>query len=119
MSSSSSGSTPRSPQGGGELSGLLRHAEALQRDLDKALVDLKSEEIEAHDAARLVSMSVTGDGSAKEVRLHVPSIPEADRKKIEDALLVALRLTLERLFELRRRRANAVTKGLALPGLYT
>lgn len=106
------------PQGGGELSGLLRHAEALQRDLDKALHDLKSEVVEAQDAQRMVTVRLTGDGGAKEVLLHSPSLSEGERRSLENALQVATRLALERLFELRKRRATAVTKGLSLPGLF-
>jgi DNA-binding protein YbaB len=108
----------RTPQGGGELSGLLRHAEALQRDLDKALADLKDETVEAQDAAKQVTVRLTGDGGVKEVRLHSASLPDADRKAIEEALLVALRLALDRMFELRKKRATAVTKGLAMPRLF-
>jgi DNA-binding protein YbaB len=107
------------PQGGGELSGLLRHAEALQRQLDQALVDLKSEVIEAQDAGRLVTIKLTGDGGAQQVQIHLPNLSEAERKALQDALLVALRLALERMFELRKKRSVAVTKGLSLPGLFS
>lgn len=107
------------PQGGGELSGLLRHAEVLQRDLDKALVDLRHEFVEGRDAARSVQLRVAGDGSAVEARLQVAGLPERERKALEDALVVALKATLERLFELRRQRAITVTKGVTLPGLFT
>jgi DNA-binding protein YbaB len=109
----------RSPQGGGELSGLLRHAEALQRDLEKALAELKDETVEAQDAARLVTVRLTGDGGAKEVRLHGGALGDGERKSLEDALVVALRIALERMFELRKRRAATVTKGLSLPRLFT
>jgi len=111
-----SGTKP--PQGGGELSGLLRHAEALQRDLEKALVDLRSEVVEGQDATRMVTVRFTGDGGVKEVRVSLPSLSEPQRKAIEDALAVALKIALERLFELRKTRASTVTKSLSLPGLF-
>jgi DNA-binding protein YbaB len=114
----SPGESPRGPQGGGELSGLLRHAEALQRDLDKALADLQSETVEAQDAARSVTVRLTGDGGAKEIRLHSTSLPDSERKALEDALTIAIRLAIERMFELRKQRAAAVTKGLSMPRLF-
>jgi len=114
--SSTEGTKP--PQGGGELSGLLRHAETLQRDLDRALADLGRESVEAQDPARLVTVRVTGAGTAPEVVVHATSLPVAERRAIEQALGTALRLALERMFELRRQRAAAVTKGLALPRLF-
>ncbi len=107
------------PQGGGELSGLLRHAEVLQRDLDKALADLRNEFVEGRDAARIIQLRVAGDASAVEARVQLGTLSERDRRLLEEALNVAVRTTLERLFELRRQRATTVTKGLSLPGLLT
>jgi DNA-binding protein YbaB len=109
----------KSIQGGGELSGLLRHAEALQRDLDKALAELKNEVVEAHDAARLASVKLGGDGSVREVRLNVAGLDPKQKVALEEALAVALKLVIERMFELRQKRAATVTKGMTLPGLFS
>jgi DNA-binding protein YbaB len=110
---------PRGPQGGGELSGLLRHAETLQRDLERALVDLEKDVIEAQDAARRVTLRLGGDGSVKSVSIQGGTLSDPERRTLEDAIAVAVRLGLERMFELRKKRATAVTKGLSLPGLFT
>jgi DNA-binding protein YbaB len=104
---------------GGELSGLLRHAEALQHDLDKALADLKQEVVEGSDAARSVTVRLNGDGSVREVKVATAGLDGAARRALEESLAVALKLALERMFELRRKRAAAVTKGLTLPGLFS
>lgn len=109
---------PKATHGGGELSGLLRHAEALQHDLDKALADLKNDVVEGQDAARLVTLKVAGDGTVREVRLG-GALDAATRKAFEDALAVAVKQVVERIFELRRKRAATVTKGLTLPGLFS
>ena len=55
----SSSNSPRSSQGAGELSGLLRKAEALQKELDQAQAALKDHVVTGQDAAsrvRLASM---------------------------------------------------------------
>lgn len=109
----------KSIQGGGELSGLLRHAEALQRDLDRALAELKREEVEAHDAARNVSLKLGGDGAVHEVSLAAAGLDPKLKSSLEEALAVAIGLAIERMFELRRKRAATVTKGMTLPGLFT
>jgi DNA-binding protein YbaB len=107
------------PQGGGELSGLLRHAEVLQRDLDKALADLRNEFVDGRDAAKLIQLRISGDGSVVEAQVAQLAIPERDRKTLEEAVSVAVKSALVRLFEVRRQRATTVTKGLTLPGLFT
>ena len=119
MGGAGSGSSSKTPQGGGELSGLLRHADVLQRELDKALIDLKSEFVEGRDASRAVQVRLSGDGSTVEVNLQLNMLGDRERKALETALAVALRSALERMFELRRQRATTVTKGLSLPGLFT
>lgn len=113
------GAGAKAPQGGGELSGLLRHAEVLQRELDKALAELRGEYVDGRDAARLAQIRMSGDGALVEVKVQLASLPDADRKALEEALAVAIRSVIERLFELRKRRATTVTKGLSLPGLFT
>ncbi len=113
------GSGAKAPQGGGELSGLLRHAEVLQRELDKAVAELRSEYVDGRDAARIAQIRLSGDGAIVEVKVHLASLADPDRKALEEALTVAIRSVIERLFELRKRRATTVTKGLSLPGLFT
>src|SRR5262249_42603894 len=96
-------------QGGGERSGLLRHGEALQRDLDKALAELAREVVEAHDAARNVTVKLGGDGSVQKVELAVAGLDPRQKSALEESLSVALGLAIERMFELRRKRAATVT----------
>lgn len=109
----------KGPQGGGELSGLLRRAEQLQQELDRALAELKSESVEAHDAARLVTIRMQGNGSAPSVKLNGGTLSDTERRHLEEALNTALRIAIERMFELRKTRVEKVTRGLALPGLFT
>lgn len=108
----------KSIQGGGELSGLLRHAEALQRDLDKALADLSREEVEAQDATRVVTLKLGGGGAVRELKLAAPGLDPKLKSSLEESLSVAIGLAIERMFELRRKRAATVTKGMTLPGLF-
>ena len=112
------GASSKSIQGGGELSGLLRQSELLQRELEKALSDMKGEVVECQDAARLVTVRLTADGGVKEIRLQQTSLRQDERRALEEALAVAVRGALDRLFEARKRKALAVTKGISLPGLF-
>jgi hypothetical protein len=109
----------KGPQGGGELSGLLRQAEAMQRDVDRALGELKNEIIESADAAQLVQLKLGADGTVREFRILLAGLRDDHRRALEEAVTVALRGAVERMFAARQKKAAAVTKGLALPGLFT
>ena len=70
---------------GGELSGLLRRAEALQKELDKAQVELKDEEVEGSDAAGRIRFRWNGEGVPLSVVLNLPGLSEADTRALEQA----------------------------------
>ncbi len=114
-----SSSKPSKPaQAAGELSGLLQKAEALQRELERAQADLKSEEVEAEDGGGRVFLRLNGEGEPREVRVNLPGLGENDRAALEEALTASLKAAMERLFQLRKRKLGSITKGLNLPNLY-
>ena len=108
----------KQPQGGGELSGLLRQAEVLHRELEKAHARLQEESVTAQDASEIIRICLAGDGTPREVSIRMEALSEGQRKVLEEALRTALKGGLESLFALRRERLSAVTRGLNLPGSY-
>jgi len=115
----SSSKSPRPSQGAGELSGLLRKAEALQKELDQAQSALKEQTVSGQDAGARVRMEVRGDGVPVSVQLELPALSDRDCRALEEAVRTALRVTMERLFELRRNKLGEVTRGLQPPGLFS
>ena len=110
-------SDSKSHQGGGELSGLLRQAETLQREIDHALQELRGTRVEGKDPQGCVSVTLTGGGAGADVRLHDPNLKPEQRRRLEEALRAALRSALQKLFDLRRAKADAVARGMNLPQL--
>lgn len=114
-----SSSKPSKPsQAAGELSGLLQKAEALQRDLERAQADLKHDEVEGVDGGGKVHIRLKGDGEPSSVHLDLAGLAEHERASLEEAIMASLKVVMERLFQLRKKKLGSVTKGLNLPNLY-
>ena len=90
--------SPRNSPAGGELSGLLHKAEVLHKELDRAQGELKEAVVEGSDASGRVLLRVNGEGTPLAVKLNLASLEPAETRALEDALTVALRGTMERLF---------------------
>jgi len=102
----------------GELSGLLRKAEELQRELEKAQAELRNEVVRGEGGGGKARLEIAGDGSPQRVEIRVPGLSPEQAREVEEALQSALRQALERLFQLRRDRLGRVTGNIQLPGLY-
>ena len=109
----------KSSPAGGELSGLLRRAEVLQKELDQAQSDLKAETIEGSDGSGRVIIKWTCDGVPQTVELSIPGASDEARKALEGAILAALKVGMNRLFTTRKNKLSAITKGMNLPGLFS
>ena len=103
---------------GGELSGLLRKAEALHRELQRAEAELRGVEVKGEDAAEQVQVKLTADGASATVRLLGGHWEGAEARRIEEACEQAIQVAVGRLLELRRSRLGEVSRGLDLPGLF-
>lgn len=108
----------RSTQGGGELSGLLRHAEKLQQELERAIAELRQETIRGKDATGRIEIQASGDGQVQAVKIDLENLSKEDRKRIEEGVLVATQKVLEQVLTRRREKASGVTRGLQIPELF-
>ncbi len=108
----------RSAQSGGELSGLLRQADELQKEIERAHQALASESVRGQDASGIVTIQITGAGAPQQIRISGRNLSEQERKALEDAFQSALKSTLDRWLELRRSRLSTVLKGMKLPNLF-
>ena len=105
----------------GEMGNLLKQAQQMQRELDRAREELKSARIDGTAGGGVVRVVVSGDGMVLEVHIA----PEAakhvangrDASMLEDLVLAACRDGIQRANALREERLARVTGGLNLPGI--
>lgn len=100
----------------GELGSLLKQAQQMQRELDRARAELKERTVEGVAAGGAVRVLVTGDLQVDRVELLPELVAEGDRQRIEELVTAAVRDGLERAHKLRDETLGKVTGGIELPG---
>lgn len=102
----------------GDMGNLLKQAQEMQRKLDSARDELKSETLVGTGGGGVVRIEVNGDGEPKDVQIDDKVVSSGDRAMIEDLVLAAMRDAIGQADRLRKERLGAVTGGLNLPGLF-
>lgn len=101
----------------GDMGNLLRQAQAMQREMDKAKAEISEARVEGTAGGGVVRVEVDGDGQVLSVKLS-DDADLTDRAMVEDLLLAALRDGIGRAMRMREERLSKVTGGLNLPGLF-
>ena len=101
----------------GELGSLLKQAQQMQRDLDKAREELANVSVEGNSGAGAVRVVVTGDRQVTKVEISEETLKHCDKGMLEDLVLAALRDGLEKAGKLSEETLGKITGGLNLPGI--
>ena len=101
----------------GELGSLLKQAQQMQRDLDKARAELRERSVEGSAAGGLVKVTVTGDRQVTKVEI-APEALERGKAEVEELVLAALRDGIGKAKQLAEETMSRVTGGVNLPGLF-
>jgi len=101
----------------GELGSLLKQAQKMQRDLDKAREELAKVSVEGNAGAGAVRVVVTGDRQVTKVEIAPETLTQCDRELLEDLILAAVRDGIDKAAKLSEETLGKITGGLNLPGL--
>jgi DNA-binding YbaB/EbfC family protein len=102
----------------GDIGNLLKQAQQMQRELDKAEAELKGATVAGTAGGGAVRIELSGDGEVKRVEIKPDTARAGDARMLEELVLAALRDALSRARTLRKERMAKVTGGLNLPGVF-
>ncbi|HZO08526.1 MAG TPA: YbaB/EbfC family nucleoid-associated protein [Myxococcota bacterium] len=102
----------------GDMGNLLKQAQKMQKDLERAREDLKTARIEGSAGGGAVRVEVDGDGQVLGVRIQPETLATKDPGMLEDLVLAAARDAQAKANALREERIGRVSGGLNLPGLF-
>jgi DNA-binding YbaB/EbfC family protein len=101
----------------GELGGLLKQAQQMQRDLDRAREQLAAITVEGSAGGGAVRVIVTGDRKVTKVEISPEALAQGDKEMLEDLILAAVRDGIDKASRLAEEALGKITGGLNLPGL--
>ena len=102
----------------GDMGNILRQAQEMQRELDKAREALRKTSVEGTAGGGAVRVTVTGDRHVTSVEISAEIVAAADKGMLEDLLLAAVRDGLDQAAKLEKESLGRVTGGMDLPGLF-
>jgi len=101
----------------GEMGNLLKQAQQMQRELDRAREELVKMRVEGSAGGGVVRVEVSGEGMVLKVHVKPELVASGDASLIEETVLAAVRDGLTRAATMRQERMAKVTGGLNLPGI--
>jgi DNA-binding YbaB/EbfC family protein len=100
-------------KGGGPLGGLLKQAQQLQEQMQKAQQVLAKLEVTGESGGGLVKVTLTGKHEAKRVTIDPAAL--ADRELLEDLLITAINDAVQQVEKMTQDKLSGATGGMALP----
>lgn len=96
---------------------MMAQVQKMQRDMEAAQEQLKSEIVEASAGGGMVTVKISGDLQVREVRIDPAAVDPEDVEILGDMVLAAVNEALRCAQELAEQRMGGATAGLDLGGL--
>jgi DNA-binding YbaB/EbfC family protein len=96
---------------------MLHQVQRLQREMEAAQEELKSELVEASAGGGMVTVAVAGDLTVKAVKIDPAAVDSEDVEILADMVLAAVNEALRMAQELAARKMGGATGGLDLGNL--
>ena len=108
------------PGGQPNLQQLMKQAQTMQQQMVEAQAELAEAELTGTAGGGLVTVTVSGNGEVKAVKIDPTAVDADDVETLEDLVLAALHNAAEEARALAERKLGPVTGGmggLGLPGM--
>jgi DNA-binding YbaB/EbfC family protein len=105
---------------GMDMNKMLEQVQQMQEQMQKAQEELKTETVQATAGGGMVTVTATGGGEIKEIKIDPKAIDPDDPEMLEDMVLAAVNEALrsaQGLMETKLGTALGGLQGMGLPGL--
>lgn len=100
--------------GKGGLGGLMKQAQQMQENMQKAQAEIAAMKVTGQSGGGLVSVQINGKHECQRVNID-PSLFEDDKDMLEDLVTAAINDAVHKLEEASRTRMASVTAGMPIP----
>lgn len=103
--------------GGGNMQGMLKKAQKMQKDMEKAQEEIKNTVVEASIGGGAVSVTMNGEQEVLSIKIAPAAVDPEDVEALEDLILAAVNEANRKAKEVAEKKLGAVTGNLKLPGM--
>ena len=100
------------PAGGGGQAGLMQQIQRLQQQMAEAQEQLALEAVSATAGGGAVKVTMSGDQKCKSVEIAPELLKDADAEMLQDLMLTAINLALDKSRELQEQTMGPLASGL-------
>ncbi|MEM9601848.1 MAG: YbaB/EbfC family nucleoid-associated protein [Pseudomonadota bacterium] len=100
----------------GGMAGLMKQAQKMQQDMQKAQEEIANLEVEGQSGGGLVKVTMTGRHELKRVVID-DSLMGDDKEMLEDLVAAAVNDAAQRVDSETQARMGGITQGMNIPGL--
>jgi DNA-binding YbaB/EbfC family protein len=104
--------------GGMDMNKLMKQAQKMQKDMEKAQEELKSKVVEGTSGGGMVKVSINGDYEIKEVKIEKDVVDPDDVEMLQDLVAAALNDAVNKVKETSNSEMSKLTGGMKIPGLF-
>lgn len=98
----------------GPLGNLMKQAQQMQENLQRAQEQIAAMEVTGESGAGLVKVTMTGRHDVKRVEID-PSLMQDDKAMLEDLIAAAVNDAVRRVEQVSKDKLSGLTAGMALP----
>jgi len=100
------------PAGGGGQAGMMQQLQRLQQQMSEAQEQLAGETVEATAGGGAVTVTMSGDQKCQAVEIAPELLKDMDAEMLQDLVLTAVNLALDKSRELQEQTMSPLTSGL-------
>lgn len=99
----------------GGLGGLMKQAQKMQADMNKAQEEIANMEVKGQSGGGLVSVLINGRHECKRVNIDDSLLEDDDKEMLEDLIAAAFNDAAQRLEADSKGKMEGITDGMSLP----
>jgi nucleoid-associated protein EbfC len=103
--------------GGMDINKMMKQVQQMQADMARVQEELANETVEASAGGGVVTVTATGSGEIKAIKIAPEAIDPDDPELLADMILGAVNEALRSANDLAQSRLGGMAGGLGLPGL--
>ena len=103
--------------GGGNMQGMLKKMQKMQKDMAKAQEEIKNSVVEASIGGGAVSVTMNGEQEVLSIKIAPAAVDPDDVEALEDLIVAAVNEANRKVKEVAEQKLGAVTGNLKIPGM--